>query len=128
MRRLEEILRKRRAGLHLVVENIADPHNAASLLRTAEALGVQHVHVIESVNEFQLPAAPHPDRGSLGRTDGGESASRWLTLHMYRSAAAALTALRELGLVVYVSDCPARGVRLRECVCCMTMNVVAYRK
>ena len=28
-----------------------------SLLRTAEALGVQHVHVVESVCTFQLPAA-----------------------------------------------------------------------
>ena len=28
-----------------------------SLLRTAEALGVQHVHIVESVCTFQLPAA-----------------------------------------------------------------------
>ena len=73
IRRLEQVLRRRRSHLHLVVENIVDPHNAASLLRTAESLGVQHVHAIESVSTLQLPSAPHPDRGSLGRTDGGEA-------------------------------------------------------
>ena len=71
----------RRADLHIVVENLADPFNVQSVCRSAEALGVQHVHVIESVCEFRLPAAEAhaTSRGALGRSDGGEGAARWLS-------------------------------------------------
>jgi len=41
--KLGEVLKRRRGGIHLVLENIADPHNAAAVLRTSEGLGVQHV-------------------------------------------------------------------------------------
>ena len=108
VRGMERALRHRRANLHLVVENIADPFNAASLLRTAEALGVQHVHVIDTVSAFQLPASDARDasRGALGRSDAGNGASRWLSIHRHASSAATLDALRALRLKVYVSDCP----------------------
>lgn len=108
LRRLQKALRGRRANLHLVVENIADPFNSQSLMRTAEALGVQRIHVIESISEFQLPAeeARVSSRGSVGKTKGGAGASRWLTLTKYRSSREALDSLRALGLLVHVSDCP----------------------
>ena len=87
LRSLQDILGRRRVTLHILIENVSDPHNAQaalcrlqhhalaavapctrnchpvsarpaqSLLRTAEALGVQHVHIVESVCPFQLPAA-----------------------------------------------------------------------
>jgi hypothetical protein len=44
--KLRDVLEKRRAGLHVVLENIADPHNAAAVLRTSEGLGVQHVRIM----------------------------------------------------------------------------------
>lgn len=43
--RAQEVLQKRRGGIHLVLENVADPFNCAAVLRTAEGLGVQHIHV-----------------------------------------------------------------------------------
>ena len=76
VRIMERALQQRRATLHVVVENIADPHNAQTVCRTAEAIGVQHLHVIESVCHFQLPgASAHATaRGALGRSDSGEAA------------------------------------------------------
>ena len=110
VRRLEAALHQRRKGLELVVENIADPWNLASLMRSAEALGVQHVHLIESVTLTMLPAgtAHATARGSLGRTDSnGDSASRWLTVHRYKSTEALVAALRARRMLIYSSDCPA---------------------
>lgn len=106
--RLTNALHRRRSGLHLVIENIADPFNLASVLRTAEALGIQHVHVIESVSLFALPAseAQSASRGALGRNDGGEGASRWLTIHRYASTQEALETLRARRLRIFASDCP----------------------
>ena len=112
IRSFQRVLELRRATLHVLVENVADPHNAQSLLRTAEALGVQHVHVVEAVCQFQLPAAEASavSRGGVGQGNGsGEGAARWLSLHKYRSTAEALAALRARGVAVYVSDCPTVG-------------------
>ena len=130
--RLQAALRRRRSRLHLVLENIADPHNSAAVsaaaattsrssrhygaflsqptppapsrqvLRTAEACGVQHVHVIESISEFLLPAATATAaaRGTVGVVDGAAAASRWLTVHRYRSARECIDALDRLNLQV----------------------------
>ena len=93
MERLSRVVGSRRAGLHLVLENVHDPHNAAAVLRTAEGLGVQHVHIIESVNEFQVPAPPA--RGGGGAQKGvAMGCSRWLSIRRYGSSLECVEALR----------------------------------
>ena len=84
-------------------------------MRTAEGLGVQHVHVIESVSEFTLPAAEASvaSRGfnsrTVAQTAAGSvamGASRWLTLSKYRRSIDCYEALREAGCRIVASDCP----------------------
>ena len=106
LQRLQEILQKRRGGIHLVLENVADPFNCAAVLRTAEGLGVQHIHVIESVSEFRLPAGEtsSASRGALGNVAMG--ASRWLSVHKYRHSFDCYDELRRLGVRIVASDCP----------------------
>ena len=110
--RLREMLDRRRGGLHLVLENIGDPHNAAAVLRTAEGLGVQHVHVIESISDFHVTdqfAGSAANRGrprAAGTNLVSMGASRWLTVSRYTSSRTCLAALRELDLQVLTSDCP----------------------
>ena len=109
VRTLELALSQRRNGLHLVVENVQDPLNAQTVMRTAEGLGVQHVHVIESVNEFQLPAseAQATSRGALGRlAESGGGSGRYVNVTRYGSARDCVASLRALGLKIFVSDCP----------------------
>ena len=104
--RLEEVLSRRRRGLHLVLENVADPFNAAAVMRSAEGLGVQHVHVVESICDFHMPEAQSraASAGALGNVAMG--ASRWLSVTRYRSSVACYEALRERGLRIFASDCP----------------------
>ncbi len=111
--RLNEVLAKRRGNLHLVLENIADPYNVAAVMRTAEGLGVQHLHLIESVayghtSSHTRMEQPQASRGSLGNVAMG--ASRWLTVTRHRSSADCGAALRELDLAIYASDCPPSEV------------------
>src|SRR5688572_15134644 len=47
--RIEQVLHGRLSTLEVAVERPEDPHNAAAIVRTAEALGVMHVHVIDAV-------------------------------------------------------------------------------
>src|SRR5262245_59336355 len=44
--RIEAVLGGRLDGVHVAVERLEDPHNGAAVVRTAEALGVMHVHAI----------------------------------------------------------------------------------
>ena len=44
--RIEGVLRARVASLQIAIEDPQDPHNAAAVVRTAEALGAGAVHVI----------------------------------------------------------------------------------
>merc|ERR1719310_1920202 len=84
--RLNEVLSKRRGGLHVVLENVGDPCNVAAILRTAEGLGVQHIHKIESITpsgHFQQPAGRKVGRRALSNVAMG--AGRWLTINHYRS-------------------------------------------
>lgn len=44
--RIDTLLQSRLRGLHIAIEAPCDPHNAAAVVRTAEAFGVLGVHVI----------------------------------------------------------------------------------
>lgn len=46
MARIERVLEGRVDGVHVAMESPSDPHNAAAVVRTAEAMGVLGVHVI----------------------------------------------------------------------------------
>lgn len=46
--RIERVLEGRLDALHVAVERPADPYNAAAIVRTAEAIGALHVHVIDT--------------------------------------------------------------------------------
>lgn len=46
--RIEHVLQGRLDSLHVAVERPADPYNAAAIVRTAEAIGALHVHVIDA--------------------------------------------------------------------------------
>ena len=113
MERLSRVVDGRRAGLHLVLENVHDPHNAAAVLRTAEGLGVQHVHIIESVNEFQVPAMTIGRGAQKGVAMG---CSRWLTIRRYRSLLDCVEALRAQGVSVFASDCPPSEAESAEAI------------
>ena len=111
MDRLQRVVGSRRAGLHLVLENVHDPHNAAAVLRTAEGLGVQHVHIVESVNEFQVIPAGSSRGAQKGVAMG---CSRWLSIRRYGSSLECVEALRAQGVRVIASDCPPADSDPRE--------------
>lgn len=50
-RRIESVLRRRTARVVVVLERLCDGHNYSAVLRTAEALGIQHVYLINPPEE-----------------------------------------------------------------------------
>ncbi|MCW5588495.1 MAG: RNA methyltransferase [Legionellales bacterium] len=46
VKKITEVLAQRLTSISIAVESPADPHNAAAIIRSAEAFGLQRVHVI----------------------------------------------------------------------------------
>ncbi|HEU5074175.1 MAG TPA: RNA methyltransferase, partial [Polyangiaceae bacterium] len=86
--RLLHVLEGRLTAVTVVLDAPHDPHNGAAVLRTCEALGIQHVHVIPRIEEFL--AARVVSKGS----------EQWLDIARHRSAASALKTLRALDYVL----------------------------
>jgi tRNA (guanosine-2'-O-)-methyltransferase len=90
LRRAERVLADRTGDLVLLLEEPYDPGNLSATLRTAEALGVQTIHVVR--------AEPWRIRRKVT-----QRAERWLTLHRWRRLDEALGFLREEGFRILVA-------------------------
>ena len=84
-RRIDRVLARRTRRVVVVLDRLRDPHNAAALLRTAEALGVQEVHVIDPLGSL---------RPSRRVTQG---CHKWLDVAVHLEARACIEGLRGRG-------------------------------
>lgn len=86
--RFESVLAKRQKGLSVLLENVEDPHNIAAILRSAESVGVQDVHIINSMGN---------DIALQGRR-AARSADMWLSVHFYHTQSEAIQAIKSTGV------------------------------
>lgn len=97
----DRIAPERTRHVTVVLEDIYQPHNASAVVRTAELLGVQDIHIIENRNKYTL----NPDV-TLG-------SSKWTDMHRYRdrtkdNAQACIDALKQKGYRI-VATSPRAG-------------------
>ncbi len=87
--RMRQVLDDRLGLVRCAVEAVYHRHNASAILRSCDAFGVHHVHLI---------GADGPPSGAA------RGAERWLALHSHRDVAEALAALAAAGVDVWVAD------------------------
>ena len=46
--RLTSVLNKRQGDITIVLENVFDPHNISAVMRTADAVGVQDIYILNT--------------------------------------------------------------------------------
>lgn len=100
--KMEAVLDRRLGAVRLVVEDLHHPHNMSAVLRTAEALGLQHVHAVEAAEQFTVSR-----RVTLG-------AHKWLTLHRHDAIDECADDLRGLGFALYAAVLDAGALPLEE--------------
>ncbi len=91
-----DVIENRTHFLTIVLEDIFQAQNASAVLRTAECLGIQNIHVIENKNQYKL----NPDV-VLG-------ADKWIDIHYYKkqdqnNSIACLTELKAQGYQIAVT-------------------------
>jgi tRNA (guanosine-2'-O-)-methyltransferase len=96
--RMRDVLTRRTRNLVLVVEDLYDPHNMSAVVRTAEAHGVQELHVVEHRTRF----APHK-KITLG-------AHNWMDIQRYGAPEDCLTHLRDRGFQVVTGALTPRSI------------------
>jgi tRNA (guanosine-2'-O-)-methyltransferase len=89
--RIEATVNARLGGLTLLVENLHDPQNGAALLRSAEAFGIQAVHVVEAAEKFRFSS------------DVTQGCEKWLDVERHPTFAAARARLSVAGFALYAA-------------------------
>lgn len=96
--RMDEVLAKRTRNVSLIYHRPYDPHNTSAALRTADAFGIQDVHLIF-------------DTDSAGRimpnTRISRGAFRWVSVHHWNSLEDCIGYHRKRGLRIAVGDLEA---------------------
>lgn len=90
-RKIEKVVSQRQEGI-IILEDIHDPHNAAAVIRTAEALGFQKVYYI-----FVQEKRFNPSH--LGKSSSS-SANKWLDFKIFKSTEECLNEIKGEGYQV----------------------------
>jgi len=100
--RLRSVLANRTRNLVLLLEDIYDPHNASACIRSAEAMGVQELHVITT----RYPFSPSPKV-----TNG---ADKWVDIIRYQSLDTCFDKLRSRGFTIAAGILSEDAVPIQE--------------
>lgn len=89
LRRIESVLDGRTRDVIPVLERLSDPHNTAAVLRSADAFGIQEVHVIDEAARF------------VASTRVAKGTERWLDIVRESDTVACVKHLQGRGYRVY---------------------------
>ena len=116
LRKAEAVIRWRTSRLVLVIERCTSDHNYSAILRSAEALGIQYVYMIDPpiVDYDQLEDGEKAKTMSKADRDDlearrlhhlfAQNATEWLEVKDFSSAEDCVAQLREEGYELWVTD------------------------
>lgn len=90
--RVLDVALRRLGSITVVLENVADPHNASAIMRTAEGLGLASIHVVEQPNKWEKNAAI------------AKGAQRWIDVVKHQGLARCLGDLSAAGYQLFAAD------------------------
>ncbi|MBX2811985.1 MAG: RNA methyltransferase [Myxococcales bacterium] len=101
--RIREVLAARTRDVTVVLEDLANTHNGAAVLRTADAMGLMEVHLV-------------PKKGARFRVSPkvAKGAFKWLDTILHPSIEASVKALRGRGFQIWVSSVTADARPVHE--------------
>lgn len=102
--RLSSVLNKRQGDLTIVLENVFDPHNISAVMRTADAVGIQDIYILNT----KIPS--HKKWG----VRSSSSAAKWLTIHPFEDADECFGTLRKIYSTILTTHLSSDAVSLHS--------------
>lgn len=90
--RIGEVIAARSTAVVAVLDRLVDPHNVSAVLRSADAFGVQQVHLIEGEEPF------------LATARIAQGSDRWVDVISHATTAACVRRLRADGHRIFVAS------------------------
>ena len=103
--KIKEVIRNRQEGV-VVLENIADPHNAAAVWRTADAFGFQKIYLVYSKEKAINPK-------KIGKASSS-SANKWLSFKLFKNIDECYRELRKDGYKIYATVLDKEAKKLEK--------------
>lgn len=99
--KMESVAQNRTRHIRLVLQDVHDPHNISACLRSAEALGVLHIDIVNERSQFKT-------------TSVAKGASNWLIINRWDNISHCGAALKRLGYKIAGAYPNANGLSLFE--------------
>ncbi|MCE1190323.1 MAG: RNA methyltransferase [Ignavibacteria bacterium] len=97
------VVSKRQYDLHVVLENIHDPHNVSAIFRSCDAAGIPLVSLLYTFEKFP----------KIGKKSSA-SAYKWVDKQKFSSAPECFQSLREQGFTIYATAIRDDAVNLYD--------------
>lgn len=104
IQRLRSVLDKRQGNITVVLENVFDPHNISAVMRTADAVGLQDIYILNT----KIPR--HKKWGARSSS----SAAKWLTIHQFDQAVECFSSLRKRYSTILTTHLSSDAVSLHS--------------
>jgi tRNA (guanosine-2'-O-)-methyltransferase len=101
--KIKWVLSKRQPSLHVVFENIHDPHNVSAIFRTCDAAGIPKVSLVYNLEKFP----------KIGKKSSA-SAYKWIEKDKFKSIQECYYLLRKEKYKVYASSLNSDSKNLYE--------------
>ncbi|HEY4754812.1 MAG TPA: TrmH family RNA methyltransferase, partial [Ignavibacteriaceae bacterium] len=90
LQKITKVVKSRQHSLHVVLENIHDPHNVSAIFRTCDAVGVPKVSLIYYLEKFP----------KIGKKSSA-SAFKWVEKEKFSSVSECYDSLKKSGYTIY---------------------------
>ena len=100
--KFEQVWNQRNTCLHLVLENIYQSLNASAIVRTADAMGVQYLHVLEDEHPWEMNR-----KISKGAMD-------WMNIQRSKDPREMMLSLKSKGFELVVTDFSPNAIDIED--------------
>jgi tRNA (guanosine-2'-O-)-methyltransferase len=100
--KIDRVLTNRTKHVTIVLEDLFQQHNMSAVARTAEILGIQDIHIVESRNAYAI-------NKSIAR-----GSANWLDMHRYKDVVTCMKQLKEDGYRIVATTPHARANTLPD--------------